>query len=88
MVVKSLKSYLYYFSETVWLFGISYRSLVSVLFSCIAWHTFTWCANIYHAVSCYLPNITPCHAITWHATTWHLPLLWFHLSLITCHLSC
>jgi len=61
MVVKSLKSYLYCFSWNCMIFRYSYRSCISVLFSCIA-----WCAYIYHAITCLLTDITllSCYHLT------------------------
>jgi len=35
--------------------------LYIVLFFYIAWHAFTWCANIYYVVPCHLPDIASCH---------------------------
>jgi len=90
MVVKSLKSYLYYFSWKCIVFWYLYRSLISVQFSCIARHAFAWCAYIYHVVSCHLPDITL-------MSFYHLKpdmllldtcsLLWHDLSLASCHIN-
>jgi len=48
------------------IFWYSYWSLISVLFSCIAWHAYTWCSISYHVVSCHLPDITlmSCYHLT------------------------
>ena len=64
--MKSLKSYLYYFFWHCMIFRYSYRSLISVRFSYITWHAFTWCAYIYHAISCHLSNTTllSCYHLT------------------------
>jgi len=45
------------FPETAWFFGIR-TDLISVLFSCIVWHAFTWRAYIYHDITCHLLDIT------------------------------
>ena len=73
-------------------FSVFVPVLYVVLFSCIAWHAFTWCANIYYVVPCHLPDITSCHVITWHLFislnnwcdgTWHL--ICYYLTLVSCY---
>ena len=83
MVVKSLKSYLYYFSWKCIVFRYWYRSLVSVRFSCIAWLAFAWRANIPYAVPCHLSDITSCHVNTWHLTCYYMAIAPYYN--MTCH---
>ena len=91
MVVKSLKSYLYYFSWKCMVLRYLCQFLVSVQFSCVPWHSFAWCACICYAVSCHLPDVTL-------MSCYHLApdmllldtcfLLWHDLSLVTCLITC
>ena len=48
--------------------------LYIVLFSCNAWHAFTWCANKHYDVPCHLPDVTFKSYITWHLTCSYLTL--------------
>jgi len=74
MVVKSLKSYLYYFFLKLYSFLIFVPVLYILLFSCIAWYAFSWCANLYYVAPCHLPDIISCHVNTWHPTCYYLAL--------------
>jgi len=82
MVMKSLKSYLYYFPETAWFFGICtdllYRHYFSVSLDMLSLDVLTFTV----AVSYHLPGIT------WPLTCYYLAPTPVMILLITCHLSC
>jgi len=87
MIMKSLKSYLYYFSWNYMIFRYSYWSRILVLFLCIVWRAFTRRAYIYHAITCHLPDITllSCYHLT-SGMTYLTPIIIMIARIMTSHL--